>query len=76
MAMNPGDSGCTNGLSSSIYGNWIADSRAGFSSPMSPAQQDMLKSLCWAIAQAVVGEIQADAEVFDSGGHATGDTVQ
>jgi hypothetical protein len=37
----------------------LADSRAGFSSPMSPAQQDMVRALCEAICGAVLQEIIA-----------------
>lgn len=61
--LNAGDSGCTTGLSKRIYDYWLADSRSGFASPMTPTQEDMLKSLCWAIARGVVGEIQANASV-------------
>jgi hypothetical protein len=63
MALNKGDSDCTTGLSKRIYNHWLADARNGFSSPLSAAQQDTLKSLCWAVAQAVVEEIQANADV-------------
>lgn len=67
MALNKGNSTCTTGLSKRIYDQWSTDSAAGFTSPMSPTQQNMLKTLCWAVAQSVVDEIQANARVTSGG---------
>ncbi len=60
MAMNAGNSGCTTGLSSRIYDYLIADSRNGFSSPLTSGQSDAVKALCYAIARGVVDEVNAD----------------
>jgi hypothetical protein len=62
MALNAGNAACTSGLSQRIYNAWTGDtSNNGFVSPLSGAAASAVKSLCWAIAQAVVAEIQADA---------------
>jgi hypothetical protein len=66
MAMNKGNSACTEGLSQRIFDQWSVDPAAGFSSPLSGPQTSMLKTLCWAVAKAVVEEIQDNAEVVDS----------
>lgn len=63
MAMDAGDAGCTHGLSQRIYNAWTTDVNNGFSSPLSAAQQTLIKSQCFAIAAAVVAEIQANATV-------------
>ena len=63
MALAAGNSGCTSGLSQRIYDYLVADSRNGFSSPMSAAQSDAVKALCYAVARAVVDEIVANAAV-------------
>lgn len=60
MGMSAGDSGCTTGLSGRIYTNLTGDSRNGFSSPMSSGQSDAVKALCYAVAQAVVAEVNAN----------------
>jgi hypothetical protein len=66
MALNAGNSACTTGLSKRIYDQWSADPSAGFSSSLTTAQQNSLKSLCWAVAKSVVDEIQANAQVSGS----------
>ncbi len=67
MALNKGNAECTAGLSRRVYDNWIVDSRNGFVSPLSDAARDNIRSICWAIAQAVVDEITANAEVTVTG---------
>jgi len=62
MGMNAGDSGCTTGLSGGIYTYLTGDSRNGFSSPMTAAQSDAVKALCYAIARGVVAEVNAAGE--------------
>ena len=59
-ALVPGDADCTTGLSKRCYDYWIADSRNGFSSPMSEAQKDMVRAQCYAFARGVVDEITAN----------------
>jgi hypothetical protein len=60
--MDAGDAACSHGLSNRIYANWTGDAaNNGFSNPLSGAQQTSLKSMCYAIALAVVAEIQANA---------------
>ena len=63
MALNAGNADCTAGLAQRIYGFWTADGRAGFSPAMTEPQRDAVRALCWAVAQAVVAEIQANAVV-------------
>lgn len=63
MALDKGNANCTFGLSKRIYDNWVADGRNGFVNPLTAAAQDIIRSLCWAVAQAVVDEIQGNAEV-------------
>jgi hypothetical protein len=70
MAMNKGDADCTSGLSKRIFDNLTGDSRAGFVSPLAGAALGSVKALCWATAQAVVDEIQANARVV------SGDQIQ
>lgn len=60
MSMDAGDSGCTTGLSGRIYTYLTGDSRNGFSSPMSSAQSDAVKALCYAVARGVVAEVNAN----------------
>lgn len=55
------------GLSTRIYNNWTGNSNAGFSSPLSTAQQANIKALCDAVAQAIVDEIHANAAVTVTG---------
>lgn len=50
-------------LSADIISRWKADPAAGFSSPMSPAQEALLKAMTDAIAAAVVAELQGHAQV-------------
>lgn len=61
MALNAGNSACTSGLSGRIYDQWVADVTAGFSSPLTTPQQNMIKAQCWAVAQSVVNEFNANA---------------
>ncbi len=75
MALNKGNSACTTGLSKRIYDQWSADPAAGFSSPMTGTQQNMLKTLCWAVAQGIVDEIQANAAVSGSTSEGGGETI-
>lgn len=63
MALNAGDSGCTSGMSKTLYDYLTGDARNGFSSPMSAAQSDAVKALCYAVARAVVYEMTANAVV-------------
>ena len=72
MALNAGDSGCTTGLSKRIFDAWTGDtSNNGFVSPLTGAAEASVKSLCYAIAQAVVAEIQADAVATVNGVNGT-----
>lgn len=68
MALNAGDASCTTGLSKRIFDNWTADPSSGFMSPLTPAADGAVKSLCYAVAKAVVDEIQANAHVVVSDG--------
>lgn len=69
MAMDAGNAACTTGLSKRIYDNWTGDTpNNGLISPLTGTADATVKSLCHAIATAVVAEIQANA-VVDSGGH-------
>ena len=63
MPLSKGNAACTTGLSKRIYDNWTSDSRNGFVNPLTAGAQDNIRSLCWAVAQAVVDEIQANAAV-------------
>lgn len=63
MALNAGNAACTTGMSKTVYDYLVGDARNGFSSPMSAAQSDAVKALCYAVARAVVYEIQANAAV-------------
>ena len=63
MSLSVGDTDCTTGLSGRIYGYLTSDARNGFSSPMSSAQSDAVKALCYAVAHAVVYELQTNAVV-------------
>jgi hypothetical protein len=58
-----GDADCTSGLSKRIFDAWTADTRAGFVSPLEGSALGSVKSLCWAVAQAVVDELQENAKV-------------
>lgn len=46
-------------VSAAVFAALTADPRAGFSSPMSPAQQDMVRAWCDAICAALVAELTA-----------------
>jgi hypothetical protein len=50
-------------LSTAIYNAWTGNSASGFSSPLTPAQQAIIKAQCDAIAQSVVTEITTNAQV-------------
>jgi hypothetical protein len=50
-------------LSDAIFGKLKADPRSGFSDPLSPAQEEMLRTWTDAIAAAVVEELQTNAKV-------------
>lgn len=50
-------------LSASILAKLVADPRAGFSDPLSPSQQAMLKAWTDAIAAAVIEEVRANGIV-------------
>lgn len=50
-------------LSTAILGKLTGDPRNGFSDPLSPAQEGMLRAWTDAIAAAVVEEIRANAVV-------------
>lgn len=63
MALNKGNTACTTGLSKRIYDQWRNDPAAGFVPSMSAAQENMLKTLCFAVAQGVVDEIVANGVV-------------
>lgn len=59
--IDKGAADCLSGLAKRIYDAWLADARNGFSSPLSEAQREIVKSLPWAVAQAVVDEMTAAA---------------
>lgn len=63
MALNAGNTACSTGLSKRIYDAWTSAAANGFSSPLTSGQTDAVKALCYAIASAVVAEIQANAVV-------------
>jgi hypothetical protein len=50
-------------LSTTIFGTLTADPRSGFSNPLSPAQQAMVRAWTDAIAAAVIAELKANAVV-------------
>lgn len=59
-----GNAGCTSGLSKRIFDAWTAPgSGAGFTDPLEGPGLASVKSLCWAVAQAVVAEVQENAKV-------------
>ncbi len=67
MSMVIGAADCSTGLSKRIYDNWTGDTaNNGFSSPLSAGQATSVKSMCHAIAKAIVDEIVANA-VADPG---------
>ncbi len=53
-------------LATAIFNTLTADQRAGFSDPLSEAQQDMIRAWCDAIAGRVVAEVQP--ELGEGGG--------
>jgi hypothetical protein len=63
MALNAGNALCTTGLSKRIYDFWTADAGSGFVSPLTDAARTMIRAQCYAVARAVVAEIQANATV-------------
>ncbi len=63
MALDAGDADCTSGLSHEIYEAMTTDTRAGFSSPMSGAQEGALKALAYSIAATAIAHVVAHAEV-------------
>lgn len=64
MALNAGDAACSSGLSQRIYNFWTGDTaNNGMVTPLTGTAQTNVKSLCWAIAQAVVAEIHANGAV-------------
>lgn len=60
MAIDPGDSGCTDGLSGAIYGAWSADPASGFSSPMTETQTATIKAECYRWAQSIAAAVNAE----------------
>lgn len=50
-------------LAADAYTRLTSDPRNGYCSPLSPAQQDMVRAFCEAIAEAVVDHIVANAVV-------------
>jgi hypothetical protein len=75
MALSAGDSGCTSGLSGAIYSAWTSDANNGFSSPLSTAQQTLLKAMCYRLASAIVSHITSNAVVSTTGADPQGGTV-
>lgn len=63
MALDAGDADCTSGLSHEVYEAMTTDTRAGFSSPMSGAQEGAVKALAYSIAAAAIAHVVAHAEV-------------
>lgn len=63
MPLNAGDADCTTGLSKRIRDYWVADARNAFVSPLNTLAEDAIRATCFAIARAVVDEIQANATV-------------
>lgn len=63
MGLNAGNTACTTGLSARIYNALISSADSGFSSPMTAAQTNAVKALCYAVAVGVVNEVQANAAV-------------
>ncbi len=59
MALNAGNAACSTGFSKTLYDYWTGDATNGFSGSMSADQTAMVKSLCYAIARAVVYEMQS-----------------
>lgn len=64
MAIDAGDANCTTGLSKRIRDYWVADTRAGFVSPLNALADDTINALCFAISRAVKDEIVANGEAF------------
>lgn len=62
MAINVGNRDATAGLSKAIYGQWVADSWAGFHSAFAstPAMQQIVKANVWAIANQVGTAVNND----------------
>lgn len=54
-------------LSADIVSRWMADPKAGFSSPLTAAQQDMVKALADGVAAAVVTHLTSAAVVAVTG---------
>lgn len=64
MALLVGDTGCTAGLSKRIYDAWTgAGASSGLSAPLTDAQKDTVRAIAYAVAQAVVDEIQSNGVV-------------
>ncbi len=59
MAIDAGDSGCTSGLSGSIYSSWSGDAASGFSSPLGADQTATVKAQCYRWAQAIASAVNA-----------------
>ena len=62
MALNAGDRACTAGLSKRIFDNWTTDSgnipnQSGLADPLEGAGAECVKALCYAVAKAIVDEI-------------------
>ena len=76
MALNAGNSACSTGLSARIYTYWTGDARSGFVSPLTGAPDDAVKALCYAVARAMVDEIQANAVVTTTINAASGGGLQ
>lgn len=63
MALNAGAADCSSGVAKTLYDYLTGDARNGFSSPMSGAQDDAVKALCYAVARTIVWELQTNAVV-------------
>lgn len=62
MALQIGDRACTTGLAKRLYDNWTTDSgnvpnKSGLADPLEGAADECVKALCYAVAKAVVDEI-------------------
>lgn len=65
--LDAGDPGCTTGIAKRIYDQLTADVRNGFSAPLSAAQEDAVKSICYAAAKGVADEVNADGGLGGGG---------
>ena len=63
MSLNAGAADCSSGMAKTIYDYLTGDGRNGFSGSMTSAQTESVQALCYAIARAVVYELQVNAVV-------------